>query len=174
MLLAAEQAAFELRQSEAGRRVSEVESARAATASIADADGRKQHQRLVDASVRQMAELVRVVEEDPARLEQRLAGVAGRFVQETKKVTADARRRRRQQHALAFGSAALIDGSALGLRALACALACATGGRFSLASLAAAPGTKRGTEPSIREGLCVDNNVTMNVTRTAIWNWKVR
>ena len=96
-LLAAEQAAFELRQSEAGRRVSEVESARAATASIADADGRKQHQRLVDASVRQMAELVRVVEEDPARLEQRLAGVAGRFVQETKKVTADVRRRRQQQ-----------------------------------------------------------------------------
>ena len=96
-LLSAERAAFALQQSSTGERVSEVGRARAATASIADVGGRKQHQRLVDAGVRQMEELVRVAAEDPARLEQGLTGVVGRFVSETKKVTADMRRQQRQQ-----------------------------------------------------------------------------
>ncbi len=60
----------------------------------------QRHERLVDGvrHVEEMVdELVRAVEEDPARLQQRLPGMAGRFDEEREQVAEDVRQRQRRR-----------------------------------------------------------------------------
>ena len=101
--LAAERAAFALQQAQAGAPLDLFEQARAASAAIADSGLRRQHENMVKVAAAHMDALVTAPAEGPARLDQRLAGVAATIVADTK-VTCDLKQRQRQEECQRTGA----------------------------------------------------------------------